>query len=297
MRRRAFLVTGAALVATGAALRFSGGIRGRRAPVQERARRLGQQNGILIGYGPPSTFYVAPYTEKDARIAHGRATAADPEVLGPALEGIEQSLRIYPAGFFSRLCGAIFLCGSLTLDGAPAGGTYGPAWIILAAPKQLGDGAILQTARLGVHHEFSSLVWHHMPDLVTAWQRLLPSGWRPAANNAEALRAAAAGAPDPAAGFLTAYGATDAENDFNVYAETTFTDPERLARTAAAHATVAHKLALLMAAYAGLDGRMAAVFDQLGLGRFRSAGPARLEPGVALPQVEVPRPVVTLPGR
>jgi hypothetical protein len=285
MKRRAFLLTGATLVAAGAALRRFGPGRASSVSIEERARALGDRNGILIGYGPPSTFFVAPYTAKDAAIAHGTATAADPGVLGPALDGIEQSLRIYPPGFFKKLCGAIFLCGTLALDGAPAGGTYGPAWIILAAPRELGESGIFQTARLGVHHELSSLVWHRIPDLTAAWQRLLPASWTPSANNAAALRQANAAAPDPATGFLTAYGATDAENDFNVYAETVFTDPQRLSHLASSQPVVAKKLALLMAAFAILDDRMAAVFDGLGVGPFRAALPERLQPGNLVPPI------------
>jgi hypothetical protein len=112
-----------------------------------------------------------------------------------------------------------------------------------------------------------------------------------------ALRAAAAGAPDLATGFLSAYGATDPENDFNVYAETTFSDLERLSRIAAEHHIVARKLALLMAAFTLLDDRMPLVFDGLGLAAFRSANPTTLQEGTALPHVHVPSPVVTMPGQ
>ena len=124
----------------------------------------------------------------------------------------------------------------------------------------------------------------------------MPVGWTPSANNAESLRADDAAAPDPATGFLNAYAATDAENDFNVYAETVFTNAAVLAERGDRHPIVAKKTAMLMAAFSLLDNRMTAVFDRLGIARFRSAFEGTLKEGVALPQIQIPVPTVVLPG-
>lgn len=114
------------------------------AEVRERAEALGKRHGILIGYGDPSTFFISPYGPKDAFIPGTAAARAEPAALPAALDGIESSLKAYPPGFFARLAGAIFICGSLTMDGAEAGGTYGPAWLVLAAPRRLGREAIFE---------------------------------------------------------------------------------------------------------------------------------------------------------
>jgi hypothetical protein len=151
------------------------------------------------------------------------------------------------------------------LDGADAGGTYGPAWIILVATHRLGERGIHDTARLGIHHELSSLIWNSVLDLPARWRALLPSGWSDAQDNAEALRSAEPGAADPDRGFLSPYGATTAENDFNVYAETVFTEPARLAALAKSHELIAQKMALLIDAYTSVDSRLAEVFHQLGV--------------------------------
>lgn len=297
MNRRALLASGMlSLVGGGLLATRRWGLGERTSSTTRRARSIGDRNGIILGYGPPASFFVSPYGAKDAAIPHGRATAVDVADLEPALDGIEESLRIYPTAFFRSLCGAIFICGSLTMDGAPAGGTYGPAWIILVAAKALGESAIFRTARLGVHHEFSSLVWHRIPDLVAPWRSLMPAGWKPAANNAEALLRATAPPPDPASGFLSAYAATDLENDFNVYAETMFANPVIVPGLAERNPIVARKAALLMAAFGLVDNRMTEVFNQLGLGRFRSAFRGSLSEGVAVPEVAAPVPAVAFPG-
>lgn len=58
------------------------------------------------------------------------------------------------------------------------------------------------------------------------WWTLMPSGWQPAHTNAEVLRPREELA-DRQDGFLTAYGSTTLENDFNTYAETIVAFPDR----------------------------------------------------------------------
>lgn len=123
------------------------------------------EHGLRVDYGDPATFFVEPYSSADAALPGGSMTPVDPKALSPALDGVEESLAVYSPGFISTLCRAIFICGSLTLGGAIAGGTLGPAWLILAASLRIGEGGILKTCRLGVHHEFSSLIWAKRPDL------------------------------------------------------------------------------------------------------------------------------------
>jgi hypothetical protein len=269
----------------------------------ERARTLGDRHGIVIGYGAPETFFVPPYRPADARIVNGVATRVDRDALPPALDGIEQALAVYPPGFIAQHCKAIFLCGSLKLGGAEAGGTYGPAWIILVATRKVGEAGIFETARLGVHHELSSLIWNANPRLIARWTAELPANWRPAATPTEEL---AAGRPEVVRGerdsarsdgFLSAYGATSIENDFNVYAETIFTDAGRVLRLAKSQPRVARKVGLLMAAYIGLDARFGALFARLGLGDLQPAQLDSAEEGVTVSPMAIPSGHVVQPGR
>jgi hypothetical protein len=73
---------------------------------------------------------------------------------------MERSLGAYHDGFYGRLCTTLFVCGALSVDGRQAGSTYGQDWVALVAPSWLGREAVEATCRLGIHHEFSSLVWH-----------------------------------------------------------------------------------------------------------------------------------------
>jgi hypothetical protein len=256
--------------------------------LRRRADALGALHGLRIDYGDPSTFFVAPFGAADAVIAGGSATPVESSALPPALDGVEEALAVYPTGFVATLCKAIFICGSLTLDGAEAGGTFGPAWLILVATPRVEESGIYETCRLGVHHELSSLLWAKLPDVVVRWASLMPSGWAPARTNAEVLspHAEQEGRTD---GFLTAYGATTLENDFNVYAETIFAFPTRLLTAAQRSPVVARKAALIFEAYERLDPRFRQLFVQQGLSALGSGGAPHEDLGVSVSPVGVPQ--------
>jgi hypothetical protein len=252
-----------------------------------RAAEIGRRHGLQIGFGDPAGFYTPPFGPADALIPGGVAEPAATADLGPALDGIATSLALYPAGFYARFCRAIFLCGPLLFAGERAGGTYGRAWIILAADPFGGAGGIRETARLGVHHEFSSLVLPHLPGLAARWAALLPVGWHPILRTEDALRQVDAG--DARDGFLSAYAATSVENDFNTYAETAFGNPALLAALAETLPVVKRKAALLLDAYTALDSRLADTFRDLRLGNLP---PERIDDAVTIPvrPSSLPRP-------
>ncbi|HET9956980.1 MAG TPA: hypothetical protein VFQ61_20930 [Polyangiaceae bacterium] len=234
-----------------------------------RATALSVKHRIRVEYGDPEQFEVPPYPKGSGAIPGTQMRVAELAAVEPALAGLEQSLATYPPGFVSSLIRAIFLCGGLLLDGAEAGGTYGPAWLVLVATPTVGERGIFQTARLGVHHELSSLVWNRSPQIQLRWRALLPTGWSPARTAKEALGAYEGDGKTPHDGFLSSYGATTEENDFNVYAETAFTEAAELVKLAQSDATIAAKVALLIQAYEQIDARMGAVFQRLSLARFR----------------------------
>lgn len=232
--------------------------------VAARAAAIAREHGLAIGFGDPASFFVPPFGPADAVIPDGEATRAAVSDLWPALDGVAQSLALYPTGLYARFCQAVFLCGSLRFGGVRAGGTFGPAWIILAADPGVGVGGIRETARLGVHHEFSSLVLPRVRGLATRWAALLPAGWRPVQSVSDAL--GHSGEADGSDGFLSAYATTSVENDFNTYAETIFGDPTRLLTLAARFEVVRRKTSLLLGAYVSLDARLRATFGALGFG-------------------------------
>ena len=257
-----------ALIAGSGVMALIGGtilaLDGSRPDPAERARRIGAAHGIVVAYGDPSTFYVPPFLPEDAKFPMVDIRPAELPAISPALDGIEPSLAQYPPGFVAMLIKAIFICGRLTFEGEPGGGTYGPAWVLLSAPNEIGAAAITLTSRLGVHHELSSFVYFRQNN-AELWQKTLPENWSFSASAAAQLRGNAARPPAEETGFLSAYGATSAENDFNVYAEKMMMEMETVMRLARRVPLIARKAALVRQSYAAIDPRMGAMFSALGM--------------------------------
>lgn len=230
----------------------------------ERASRIGAMNGILVAYGDPATFYVPPFLPDDAKLPLVDMRAAEPSAVWFALDGIEPSLAQYPPGFVAKLIKAIFVCGRMTIEGERAGGTYGPAWVLLAAPLDIGAEGITLTSRIGVHHELSSFVYYR-GNTAEVWQKTVPPNWVFPTSVAAQLKSNPARPPSAETGFLSAYGATAPENDFNVYAEKMMTEMETVMRQARRFPVVARKANLVRESYAAIDPRMDAIFSALGM--------------------------------
>lgn len=238
------------------------------AEIRHIAEIVGKRHGVVIGYGSPKTFFVPPFPlEEDC----GEILPVDIENMGPVLAAVERELPLYPSGFFARFCKGIFFCGGIKNGTESAAGTYGKAWIIIAAQNEGFASDRHSHARGTVHHEFSSFIWLYHPFIQKVWAETLPKGWKPAANIVEALKAGKRSEVAPSSGFLSDYGATCAENDFNVYAETIFTDPERILKLAAQYPIIAQKTAMFMNAYISVEPRMEQVFAKLKLLHLRSS--------------------------
>ncbi|MCL6271791.1 hypothetical protein M3P05_17875 [Sansalvadorimonas sp. 2012CJ34-2] len=230
--------------------------------------RLSDKYGITIKAGDPAHFFVPPYTEADAEIHRAVMTPAKGEALEEALKGADEALSAYPTGYFSKLSKAVFFAGTLKFDDVEAGGSYGPEWIVIVADIDDPSAAIYETARYGVHHEFSSLVWKRSPETQLAWSLLMPEGWQPAQSSAKALEITEKEHPTYNNGFLSEYAKTSAENDFNTYAEIAFLEPERLAALAKEQPIIAEKLGILIRAYQEVSSDINSTFSKLGLLEF-----------------------------
>jgi hypothetical protein len=290
LRRRIVLAGGGLAMVLGGLWLFRDGLRSDPNLVRHRAEDVARRHGVQIVLHGPQEDDASGRVARLPEIPDGIVTAVDPAVLPWALDGIERALGAYPEGFYGRHCATIFVCGSLTFEGRPAGGAYVPGqdWIVLAAPAERGQATIELTSELGIHHEFSSIVWDRALTLPGRWVSLLPSGQAFAESTGRALDVADAPPPPPETGFLSAYSATSAENDFNTYAETVFTQPARLLELANQHRTVAAKLSLVLDSYVDLEPRMEAVFRRLGFGALIGASRQLVPGGLGASPLKIP---------
>jgi hypothetical protein len=232
------------------------------ASIARQSLRLGQQHGITIGYGHPSTFFTAPYKAAVPDSYWLHMEQARLEGVAIALPAIGQALAQYPPGFVAKLIRAVFICDELRMEGQSAYGTVGRRWVILAAPTKDGANAISSNGLYGFHHELSSFVLEHAPGTHARWAEFAPSGTDFVYGRA--LEGRSHAKPPPlSTGFLSAYGATNPENDFNVYAEEVFVNPQRVIQAARQEPLVQRKLDFFMRTYEAIDPRMREVFRGL----------------------------------
>ncbi|GEB71801.1 hypothetical protein [Pseudoalteromonas carrageenovora] len=215
----------------------------------EQANRLAKTYHLNIKTDNPKQSYSKDFTEEEGSLANVEVTITSLDSAPETLDGIESALRVYPEGFISEVIDTIYIAGSITIEGAAAGGTYGSRWIALSNVAQWnGTKANYENAHRGVHHELSSLIFNNSPFSVMTWQSLLSRDWKPAKSNFEALTKDEL-APDYSAGFLSDYGKTSMGNDFNTYAEFAFAEPEKLRELAATYPVIANKLSVFITAY------------------------------------------------
>lgn len=214
-----------------------------------QAKRLGKTYKLDIRAGDTRLFFLEQFLGSEGKRPSLEMESTSLEDFSELLDGIETALGVYPEGFISEVIDTIYIAGSITIEGAAAGGTYGSRWIALSNVAQWnGTKANYENAHSGVHHELSSLIFNNSPFSVMTWQSLLNRDWKPAKSNFEALTKDEL-APDYSAGFLSDYGKISMGNDFNIYAEFAFAEPEKLRELAATYPIIAKKLSLFITAY------------------------------------------------
>lgn len=193
-----------------------------------------------------------------------RFKPVDKTVVGVTLDVLEQELDKYPVGRFSNICGRIHLVGGLFFGGAEAGGTAGKDWIAISSSANHTAAVRYETARLGIHHECSSIVWSKQPQLQDEWRARLPLSWAETYDGEAQLELNQGRAPDISTGFLSSYATSSAENDFNTYAELLFTDPARLKKLSEENEVVFEKQQLLIRFYLMTDPAFEKVLIEMG---------------------------------
>jgi hypothetical protein len=233
--------------------------------VAAHALRLERAHGIRIGYGNPADFWAPPFKPEDATAPWLAITPAEPRDVAFSLNGVESALQQYPPGFVAKLIKAVFVGGELRMQGERASGTAGAAWVILSARPDYGPDGLREVGFAGLHHELSSFVLRADPRTWSKWVEFAPASGRYSEDPGGALRRAETTDPSPDTGFLNAYGATNLENDFNVYAEEMFGHPDKVARLAREHPLIRRKLDFVMETYAAIDPEFRGVFRKMGL--------------------------------
>lgn len=169
-----------------------------------------------------------------------------------------RELRKYPGSVIQNSLTDIYLLNSLHFHGVSYGGTAFGHTIYMTV-QSIGAGYNdLYLSQL-FHHELSSVFFWAYPFPSEAWAGVNSKGFAYVDAVDDVLSAIENGLGDDSSeryfheGFLSSYGYSTLENDFNLYAEMAFTDPEALKVLADTHPKIHQKSVLLKGFYKSIS--------------------------------------------
>lgn len=180
----------------------------------------------------------------------------------------EESLRVmdaalakYPAEVLREHLHRVYLLGELRYRGVITSGTNSKKCVYLKIG--LPEKGFTPQHNEGVFHaEFSSILLRNRPEFLdqTAWKAANPPGFTYLGNGVDAVKQdkARTKLDDKlnASGFLSEYGQSTLENDFNSFAARLWAGDAALWEIASQHAAIQRKLSLVMRFYQQLHPRL-----------------------------------------
>lgn len=210
---------------------------------------------------------VAPEVDRPDRPV--RFTDLPPGDEDAALRSLGAALAVYPPGFIRRFLHRVAMAGDITVFGETAGGLFhGDMVAISYFNVRSPASAAFDTDTL--HHELSSIVRDQVLFNVTSWTAANPPGFRYMSLDEYKKVLANPGSVDGdgelhRAGFVSAYGQTSLDNDWNTYAEKVFGHGRAFAREITAFPRMQKKTWQLLDTYESFDPGFAAYFKRTGL--------------------------------
>lgn len=180
----------------------------------------------------------------------------------------EESLRVmdaalakYPAEVLREHLRTVYLLGELRYHGVITSGTNSKTCVYLKIGSM--EKGFSARHNEGVFHaEFSSILIRNRPEFLdqTAWKAANPPGFTYLGNGVDAVKQGKARTKLDdklnASGFLSEYGQSTLENDFNSFAARLWTGDAALWKIASQHYAIQRKLSLVLRFYEQLHPRL-----------------------------------------
>ncbi|MET1255923.1 hypothetical protein [Aliikangiella maris] len=186
--------------------------------------------------------------------AKGKIVPINPVNLCRAIDLIEKEINLYATKPIKQVLKNIYLADKLSFYQVEYGGTaIGDSLYLTVGSVEQGysDKYIAEL----FHHELSSLFFHYLAFDKSTWKNANPENFKYLESDKEVLAQVAKGDVNHYStqnyenGFLSEYGKTNLENDFNTYAEVLMTEPEKLEALAKRYSRINMKLVLVQNFY------------------------------------------------
>ncbi len=264
--RRTHLIISRTLLAIAILLVLAGYLLNRRpTPPPNTSAITAQFHGQLITQNLQTT--IAPLVARPDRPTTLTDLPAATEQ--PSLDALASAITRYPSGFIDKLVQRIALAGQITLWNTQVGGFFAANTIALNAHDVTTPGGQTFLAD-SFHHELSSIVRNQTLFNVSDWTAANPPNFayattavyksiltqRPSVEGNDTLHTQ---------GFVSLYGTTSLDNDWNTYAERVFGHPRDFAAQITHFPKMALKTRQLLDIYTKMDPRFEAFFLATGL--------------------------------
>ncbi len=231
-------------------------------------KKLENKYDLTIEYNDPENF-PKPFELENFEI---QFKEVEKKLIPEVLKGMDNALRIYPPQLIKKYLSKIFIVDKITINGVSGAAAYGDAIIFIAANLPFGRRSSHEYG-LSIHHEFSSLLFNGSPFPWMDWSLANHGDFKYLERYEDILKAAdLKNRKDPKLshkwydqGFVSDYGMTSMQNDFNKYAELAFADPQKLRELAQTYPRIAKKTELLVKFYTRLAPEMCDYFKSNGL--------------------------------
>jgi hypothetical protein len=213
------------------------------------------RTGIEINFQVSRDVFPAEWLEGDPQFVYGPVPTGERE---RTVRLVREAMDAYPKHLIKNNLDIVYGFGELGFGGYDYGGTYtyGTLYIVNAGRKK---GFTDHWVRGTFHHELSSVLYYNNPGLLDEKE------WNKA--NGEAFEYQFESGEEYSdydddqtykvehheLGFLSAYGKTSLEEDFNTFAEALFSGEYRFWRIVDEHPRVARKARLVIAFYNELE--------------------------------------------
>ncbi|EKE77002.1 hypothetical protein [Gallaecimonas xiamenensis] len=237
--------------------------------LQEAEAKLYQKYGVkVVNIGEPS---LLPRKIQSA-ITYGQDSIdfaeASSNQLAQVLAVLDAALGKYPSSVLKEAVKEIRIGDHLVKNDEVIYGYYETRHLFIFADSA-GTGIDAREIEKTLHHELSSLLAERYGFPYFDWLALNSPDFEYLVSDQRFRQAIAAGltyAPqqrDLVQGIVSGYGRLNAENDFNTYAETVFTQPRQMADWLAKYPQVQKKYRFLKAFYLKVSPGFEGVFDKV----------------------------------
>jgi len=204
---------------------------------------------------PPASVYAQPLTN----------SAVHQKNVLRVLEILSLELKKYPDLILGQELDSIYLFTRMGIYNIPYGGTSIEKSIYMAIGEKISDHTDFYLKRL-FHHEMSSVFYRRYKFPANEWVKINPEGFTYKEKTDEALKMVDENRNLDGnetlyqQGFLDEYGKVTLEEDFNLYSELAFAQPERLRVLQDKYPSVRKKTEILKNYYLGISDEFSSVF-------------------------------------